>query len=134
EIPSGDDFRNRGMPYIRGQRCIALDLKSEQGRETFLALAKTADVVIDNYRAGVLKRLQVGYDDLKQVNPDIITVSITGFGEDNQYSLDPAFDPLIQARSGMMIAQGGDSEPVMVNVGVNDVTSACGAALGVVLA
>ncbi|WP_432842249.1 CoA transferase [Dactylosporangium sp. CA-092794] len=134
EVPAGDDFRLRGMPYIRGQRGAAIDLKSPEGLDAFHALVRTSDVVVDNYRAGVLKRLKIDYDHLKAVNPDIITMSITGYGEDNEFSSQAAFDPLLQARSGMMTAQGGDSEPVMSTVGINDVVTAACAALGVVLA
>jgi len=134
EIPAGDSWRERGMPYIRGQRGVAMDLRSDAGREAFHALVRSVDVVVDNYRAGVLERLKIDYERLRQVNPDIISVSITGFGEHGPYSSEPAFDPLLQARSGMMIAQGGDSEPVLMTVAVNDVTTAALAVLGTLLA
>jgi crotonobetainyl-CoA:carnitine CoA-transferase CaiB-like acyl-CoA transferase len=134
EIPAGDSWRDRGMPYIRGQRGVALDLRSEAGLETFFDLVRSADVVVDNYRAGVLERLKIDYQRLRQVKADIISVSITGFGEHGQYSSEPAFDPLLQARSGMMIAQGGDSEPVLMTAAVNDVTTAALAVLGTLLA
>ncbi|WP_236794764.1 CaiB/BaiF CoA-transferase family protein [Amycolatopsis sp. GM8] len=134
EIPAGDDFRHRGMPYIRGQRCIAIDLKSPDGHAAFLRLAETADVVVDNYRAGVLARLKIDYEHLREVNPDIISLSITGYGEGHAFSAQPAFDPLLQALSGMMTAQGGDSEPVMGIVGINDVESAALSVLGSLLA
>jgi crotonobetainyl-CoA:carnitine CoA-transferase CaiB-like acyl-CoA transferase len=134
EVPGGDDFRLRGMPYIRGQRGVALDLKHPDGLEAFSALVRSADVVVDNYRAGVLSRLRIDHDHLREINPQIITLSITGFGEGNEFSAQPAFDPLVQARSGMMTAQGGDDDPVMSTVGINDVVSAACAALGVVLA
>jgi len=134
EIPAGDSWRERGMAYIRGQRGLGVDLQSEEGREAFLALVRSADIVVDNYRAGVLQRLRIDYQDLAMVKPDIVSVSITGFGEGGPFSALPAFDPLLQARSGMMIAQGGDSEPVLMTVAVNDVTTAALAAFGSVLA
>jgi crotonobetainyl-CoA:carnitine CoA-transferase CaiB-like acyl-CoA transferase len=134
EIPAGDSWRERGMPYIRGQRGVAMDLRSESGREAFLTLVRAADVVVDNYRAGVLERLGIDYRQLAQEKPDIVAVSITGFGEGGPFSSEPAFDPLLQARSGMMIAQGGNSEPVMMTVAINDVTTAALATLGTVLA
>jgi crotonobetainyl-CoA:carnitine CoA-transferase CaiB-like acyl-CoA transferase len=134
EIPAGDSWRERGMPYIRGQRGAALDLRSDGGREAFLALVGSADVVLDNYRAGVLERLRIDYRHLTDTRPDIISVSITGFGEGGPFSSEPAFDPLLQARSGMMLAQGGDGEPVMMTVAINDVTTAALAALGTLLA
>ena len=117
EIPEGDSWRDRGMAYIRGQRGLAIDLRSEGGRATFYRLVESADVVLDNYRAGVLKRLQIDYPRLEPVNPEVVSVSITGFGEGTPFSAEPAFDPILQARSGMMTAQGGDSEPVLNTVG-----------------
>ncbi|GAA1852838.1 hypothetical protein GCM10009836_36140 [Pseudonocardia ailaonensis] len=134
EVPGGDDFRHRGMPYIRGQRCVAIDLKSSEGRETFLALAATADIIVDNYRGGVLERLGIDYAQVVQVNPQIVSVSITGFGEGSPLASQPAFDPLLQALSGMMMAQGGDDEPVMGIVGINDVQTAALAVLASLLA
>lgn len=131
EIPAGDSWRDRGMPYIRGQRGVAIDLQCEAGRATFLELVRTSDAVLDNYRAGVLERLGIDYEHLAAVKEDIVSVSITGFGPS---SPEPAFDPLLQARSGMMTAQGGASEPVFMTVAVNDVTTATLAVLGTVLA
>ena len=133
EIPAGDSWRDRGMAYIRGQRGLAIDLRSEGGRAAFYQLAKGSDVVLDNYRAGVLKRLRADYDHLEQVNPGIVSVSITGFGEDSPFAAEPAFDPILQARSGMMTTQGGDSEPVLNTVPVNDVTTGAMAVLASLL-
>lgn len=134
EIPAGDSWRDRGMPYIRGQRGVAIDLQSTSGKETFHTLVRSADVVLDNYRAGVLQRLAIDYPHLAKVKADVVSVSITGYGPEGPFSSDPAFDPLLQARSGMMSSQGGDSEPVLMTVPVNDVTSASLAALATVLA
>ncbi len=134
ETPSGDSWRERGMVYIRGQRGVAIDLRAERGLEAFHALVRSADIVLDNYRAGVLGRLKIDHDRLAKVRPDVITVSITGFGDAGPFSGEPAFDPLLQARSGMMSAQGGDSEPVLMTVAVNDVVTAASAVLGALLA
>jgi crotonobetainyl-CoA:carnitine CoA-transferase CaiB-like acyl-CoA transferase len=133
EIPAGDSWRDRGMLYIRGQRGLAIDLRSDAGRATFYRLVETADVVLDNYRAGVLKRLQIDYPRLQPVNPKVVSVSITGFGEDTPFSAEPAFDPILQARSGMMTAQGGDSEPVLNTVAINDVVTAATSVLASLL-
>ena len=133
EIPAGDSWRDRGMLYIRGQRGLAIDLRSEAGRATFYRLVETADVVLDNYRAGVLKRLRIDYPHLQPVNPKVVSVSITGFGEDTPFSAEPAFDPILQARSGMMTAQGGDSEPVLNTVAINDVVTAATSVLASLL-
>ena len=134
EIPAGDSWRDRGMLYIRGQRGLAIDLRSAAGRAAFFRLVQTADVVLDNYRAGVLKRLQIDYPRLAEVQPGIVSVSITGFGEDSPFAAEPAFDPILQARSGMMTAQGGDSEPVLNTVAVNDVVTAATSVLAALLA
>jgi crotonobetainyl-CoA:carnitine CoA-transferase CaiB-like acyl-CoA transferase len=134
EIPAGDSWRDRGMLYIRGQRGLAIDLRSDAGRGAFYRLVQTADVVLDNYRAGVLKRLEIDYARLQAVHPGIVTVSITGFGEDTPFAAEAAFDPILQARSGMMTAQGGESEPVLNTVAVNDVITAATAALAALMA
>jgi crotonobetainyl-CoA:carnitine CoA-transferase CaiB-like acyl-CoA transferase len=133
EIPAGDSWRDRGMAYIRGQRGLAIDLRSDAGRAAFYRLVQTADVVLDNYRAGVLKRLAIDYPRLREVHPGIVSVSITGFGEDSPFAGEAAFDPILQARSGMMTAQGGDSEPVLNTVAINDVTTAATAVLASLL-
>ena len=129
EVPAGDSWRERGMPYIRGQRGVAVDLSCDAGRDAFAAMVRSAEVVIDNYRAGVLARLRIDHDHLRAVRDDIISLSITAFGDDSPFAGEPAFDPLLQARSGMMTAQGGDSEPVLFTVPINDVTTAALAAL-----
>ncbi len=134
EVPEGDSWRDRGMPFIRGQRGVAIDLRSDAGRQAFYQMVAASDVVLDNYRAGVLQRLGIDYERLREVKPDIISLSITAFGEDSPFAGEPAFDPLLQARSGMMTAQGGDSEPVLLTVPVNDVTTAVLAVLGAVTA
>jgi len=128
---AGDSFRGPGFAaYNRGQRSVALDLSDERGRQVLLALVETADVVVDNYRPGVLGRLRIGYDDLCLANPEVVTVTITGFGEGGPLGNEPGFDPVLQAMSGMMAAQGGDDEPVFFTVPVNDVAAAAAAAFG----
>jgi crotonobetainyl-CoA:carnitine CoA-transferase CaiB-like acyl-CoA transferase len=133
EIPAGDSWRDRGMAYIRGQRGLAIDLRSDAGRDAFYRLVQHADIVLDNYRAGVLKRLRIDYPRLEKVQPEIVSVSITGFGEDSPFAAEPAFDPILQARSGMMTAQGGESEPVLNTVAINDVTTGATAVLAALL-
>jgi crotonobetainyl-CoA:carnitine CoA-transferase CaiB-like acyl-CoA transferase len=135
EPPSGDSFRGPGFAaYNKGQRGVAIDLRHPKGREAFLALARTADIVIDNYRPGVLARLGLGWDALREVNPGIVSASITGFGDGGPLGAEAGFDPVLQAMSGMMAAQGGDAEPVFSTVPVNDVAAAAAIALGALLA
>lgn len=134
EIPTGDSWRDRGWLYNRGQRGLAIDLRSSGGRDAFYQLVRSADVVLDNYRPGVLARLGIDYDRLRRVRADVIAWSITAFGPVGPLSGEAGFDPLLQSMSGMMSAQGGDSEPVFHTSAVNDVSSAALSVLGIGLA
>ncbi|MGD9958356.1 CoA transferase [Nocardioides sp.] len=133
EPVGGDPFRVRGFAFNRGARSLAVDLRSDRGRDLFYDLVATADVVLDNYRPGVLARLRIDYPELVKANHRIVTMSLTGFGEGGPLSARPGFDPVLQAMSGMMSAQGGDGEPVFLTTAVNDVAAACFAALGACL-
>ena len=133
----GDPFRIAGLQFVghnRGKRGLAIDLKTEDGKQAFFDLVRVSDVVLDNYRVGVRERLGIGYEALRGVNPRIISCSVTGYGPRGPLAADPGFDPLLQARSGMMAAQGGDGEPVFYTVAVNDSASAMMAAFGIVAA
>ncbi|MBL4758099.1 MAG: CoA transferase [Rhizobiales bacterium] len=94
----------------RNKRSIIIDLKSKDGLDVFLRLAKDADVVIQNFRPGVADRIGVGEDALRELNPRLIHVSISGFGFDGPYSQKPVFDPLIQAVSGLTTVQAGSDQ------------------------
>jgi crotonobetainyl-CoA:carnitine CoA-transferase CaiB-like acyl-CoA transferase len=132
---TGDSFRGPGFAaYNKGQRGIAIDLQHPSGHDVLLRLVTGADIVIDNYRPGVLGRLNLGHERLSETNPQIISVSITGFGDGGPLGDEPGFDPVLQAMSGMMSAQGGDAEPVFFTVPVNDVTAAATTALGSLIA
>jgi crotonobetainyl-CoA:carnitine CoA-transferase CaiB-like acyl-CoA transferase len=133
--PGGDEFRiahgGRGgagfSVYNRDQRSVLLDLTAEPGREVFRRLTAQADVVVDNYRAGVARRLGIDYDRLAAVNSMVTSVSISAFGEAGPLGHRPGFDPVIQAMSGIMRAQGGPREadsPVFLTVPINDVLAA----------
>lgn len=140
--PSGDEFRvahgGRGgasfEAYNRDQRSAMLDLSPGGGdRRVFDRLAGDADVVVDNYRVGVAGRLGITHDQLAAVNPEIVTVSISAFGDTGPLSRRPGFDPVIQAMSGIMRAQGGpvqSDSPAFLTVPANDVLAAALAALG----
>jgi len=129
----GDAFRETGFVYNRGQRGLAIDLRSADAREAFYDLVRTADAVVDNSRLGVLERLRVDHASLAGVKPDIVTMSVNGFGEQGSMAPMPGFDPVLQAMSGMMSAQGGDSDPVLFTIPVNDVAAATLVVLGVCL-
>lgn len=131
EPPGGDPFRVNGFTFNRGARSVALDLRDPRGHDAFLRLADRADVVIDNYRAGVLDRLRVGYDAMSARNPRIVAASVTAYGDHGPHALDPGFDPILQARSGMMTAQGGAGEPVFHTIPVDDVSAGVLAVFGI---
>jgi len=133
ETPAGDAFRETGFIYNRGQRGLAINLASPEAREAFYTLVRTADVVLDNSRLGVPKRLGIDYASLKEVKSDIITFSVTGFGEAGPLAVKPGFDPVLQAMSGMMTAQGGECDPVLLTIPVNDIAAATVAVLGICL-
>jgi crotonobetainyl-CoA:carnitine CoA-transferase CaiB-like acyl-CoA transferase len=138
EGPEGDGWRTSGLAFLganRGKRGLCLDLKRPEGRELFLRLVERADVVVDNYRAGVLERLGLEWDSLRRRNPRLIHCSVTGYGPTGPYAPLPGFDPLMQARSGLMRAQGEPGgEPVYLQIPVCDFSTALMAAFGVVTA
>ena len=137
EPPEGDPFRTYGLGFVgynRGKRGLAIDLKNPAGLAAFMDLVRVSDVVLDNYRNGVRERLGIDYATLRKVNPRIISCSVTGYGRTGPLAPDPGFDPLVQARSGLMNLQGGGEEPVFYQIPVNDTASAMMAAFGVVAA
>jgi len=133
EPASGDSFRNLGFTYNLGVRALSIDLQDPQALAAFYRLVKRSDAMVDNFRPGVLGRLKLAYDDLAAVNPDIITLSITSYGERGPLAKLPGFDPVLQAESGMMLAQGGDDEPVFNTIAINDISAAVLSALGIVV-
>ncbi|OYU70307.1 MAG: hypothetical protein CFE28_10090 [Alphaproteobacteria bacterium PA2] len=137
EPAEGDPFRSDGGVFLacsRGKRALGIDLKQDAARALFLDLARGADVVIDNYRLGVRDRLGIGYEALKAVNPRIISGSINAYGATGSRAERPGFDPLLQAEGGMMAAQGGDDEPILHTIAVNDTATAAVVAFGVIAA
>lgn len=123
EPPTGDQtrsamgFRLKGDDSLgflnmnRNKRSIALDLKSDGDREIFLALARTADVIVENYRPGVVGKLGIDYDTVAKINPGIIYASISGFGQTGPWSTRPGFDLMAQAASGIMSITGHPDGP-----------------------
>lgn len=94
----------------RNKRSLAVDLKSRDGKSVLLELVKTADVFLQNYRPGVAKRLGVDYDALSKINPKLIYVSMSGYGEDGPYVDYPGQDLILQGMSGAMLSAGRDGE------------------------
>ncbi|MBO1040087.1 CaiB/BaiF CoA transferase family protein [Brucella pituitosa] len=95
----------------RNKRSLAVDLKSPDGKQVLLDLVKTADVFLQNYRPGVAKRLGVDYESLSRINPKLIYVSISGYGEDGPYVHRPGQDLVLQGMSGAMLSAGREGEP-----------------------
>jgi formyl-CoA transferase len=127
----GPDFQN----LHRNKRSMTLNLKSPKGKAIFMALVKTADVVVENYRPDVKARLGIDYASLAKVNPRIILASISGFGQDGPYRDRPGFDQIAQGLSGIMSVTGRPDEgPMRVGCAVADVGAGLLAALGVMTA
>ena len=121
---SGDDTRGWGPPYLKDQegkdtseaayylsanrnkRSLALDFTTDAGREVILALAAKADIVVENYKVGGLKKYGLDYASLKQINPGLIYCSITGFGQTGPYATRPGYDYIIQGMGGLMSITG----------------------------
>jgi len=120
----------------RNKRSITIDLKRPEGRETLLKLSATADVLVQNFRPGVVERLGIDEAAVRAVAPSIVYVSISGFGENGPYALKPTFDPIIQAVSGLASIQGGSdrNRPRLVRTIVPDKTTALTAAQAVTAA
>jgi crotonobetainyl-CoA:carnitine CoA-transferase CaiB-like acyl-CoA transferase len=120
----------------RGKRSIALDVHQPAGRELFLQLAATADVVVQNFRPGVVERLGIGPDDVRAVNGDVIYTSLSGFGATGPYAHKGAYDTVIQAYGGLAAAQADpvSGEPRFLNSAVADKVTALYAAQAITAA
>jgi len=130
----GEDSR-AFLSLNRNKRSVTLDLKSEEGRRTFLELAETADVVLENFRPGVAKRLGVGYEDVKAVNPRIIYASISGFGQTGPYASYPGYDLIAQAMTGVMSVMGEPgAAPVKSAIPIADLGAGMFCAIGILSA
>ncbi len=138
EPPDGDPWRIMGGGFVavnRGKRSVVVDLKDDKARKIAHDLAARADILVENARWGVWHRLGMDYETLVKINPDIIYVSVLGYGPTGPLSHLPGYDPLLQARSGQMVTQGGlGKPPVFHALPVNDMAGpmlgAFGAALG----
>ena len=131
-------FKNFGAYFLtlnRNKKSVSLDLKSEEGLHIFYDLVKSADVVLNNFSAGVVKKLKIDFNSLKYVNPRIITCSITGFGETGPHSSRPAYDQIVQAYSGGMSVTGPDAEtPTRAGIPIGDLGSGLYSVIGILSA
>lgn len=147
---AGDDTRGWGPPFVgdaddrqstyflaanRNKESIALDLKDESDRELLLRLVDRADVLVENFRTGVLERLGLGIESLQARNPRLVVLSITGFGHDGPEGGRPGYDQIAQGEGGLMSLTGpGPEDPQRVGVPIADLLSGMYGAYGVVAA
>jgi CoA:oxalate CoA-transferase len=133
ETPQGDDAR-QFAPFIdghsgyfaslnRGKESIVLNLKSDSDRDTFLALIRRGDVLVENFRPGTLDRLGLAYDRLREINPRLIYAAVSGFGHTGPWSSKPAYDLVMQALGGLMSVTGfPDGPPTKSGTSIGDIT------------
>jgi len=127
----GSDFQN----LHRNKRAITLNLKTDEGREVLMRLAEQADVVVENMRPGVTKRLGVDFESVKARNPRIVYGSISGFGQYGPYTARPSIDQIAQGMSGIMSVTGIPGQgPVRVGVAVTDIMAGAFLAQGILIA
>ena len=142
----GDDTRQWGPPFQgadaayflsvnRNKKSLAVDLKSPEGLAAVRRLARTADVVVENFRPGTAERLGLGYEELAASNPGLVYASISGYGQTGPDARRPGYDAIAQARSGIMSVTGEhDGPPVRVGVSSSDLIAGTWAVIGILAA
>ena len=138
----GDDSRTN-MPIVGGEsayfmnlnrnkQSVTINFKSEKGKEILLDLVKKSDVVVENFRPGVMEKLGLGYEDLKKVNPGIIYGCVSGFGHTGPYSQRAGYDIIGQAMSGLMSTTGWPGgEPTRTGTAIGDVMGGISCCVGI---
>ena len=146
ENPEGGDPSRRNFPFIegissyflsvnRGKKSITVNLQHPQGKEVILGLAKKSDVMVENFRPGVLDRLGLGYAAVKEVNPKIIYAACSGFGQKGPYAHRPAYDVIVQGMGGTLSITGeAGGPPVRVGFSIGDLGGGIFTAMGVLSA
>jgi formyl-CoA transferase len=118
-----------------GKRSVTLDFKAEEGKALFLRLLATADVVVENFRPGVMQRLGLGYETLRHVQPSLVYCAISGFGQDGPWVHRPAYDQIVQGVSGAMAITGSaDTAPLRTGFPVADTVGGLTAAFAIAAA
>ena len=149
----GDDTRRWGPPYLQGvdgedttesafylsanrnKRSVTIDISRLEGQNLILRLLERADVLIENFRVGTLKRYALGYDDLKGRFPKLVYCSITGFGQTGPYAARPGYDMLAQGMGGIMSLTGEpEGQPMKLGIGIADIMTGMHAATAVLAA
>lgn len=116
----------------RSKKAMSIDLTRPGGREILHSLVATADVVVDNFRPGIMKKLEADYETLARINPRIVCCSISGFGQDGPYASRPAYDMIVQALSGGMSITGEPGgRPVRAGIPIGDICAGLHAVIGI---
>lgn len=146
EMPvTGDDSRHFGpyqneesayfMSLNRNKKSITLNLKSDEGKALLKSFVTKVDVIVENFRPGTMEKLGLGYDVLKEINPQLIYAASSGFGHTGPYSKRPAYDGVVQAMGGIMSITGEkDGEPTRVGPSIGDISAGLFTAIGVLAA
>lgn len=146
ESPDGGDPSRKSLPFIegvssyflsvnRGKKSVAVNLRHPQGKEIVLALANQSDVLVENFRPGVMDRLGLGYGALRETNPRIIYAACSGFGQKGPYAHRPAYDVVVQGMGGALSITGeAGGPPVRVGFSIGDIGGGIFTALGVLAA
>jgi CoA:oxalate CoA-transferase len=146
ESPDGGDPSRKSLPFIegvssyflsvnRGKKSVAVNLRHPQGKEIVLALANQSDVLVENFRPGVMDRLGLGYGALRETNPRIIYAACSGFGQKGPYAHRPAYDVVVQGMGGTLSITGeAGGPPVRVGFSIGDIGGGIFTALGVLAA
>ena len=131
-------FKNFGAYFLtlnRNKKSVSIDLKNKKGLEVFYDLVRSADVVLNNFSAGVVNKLKIDFENLSSINPKINTCSITGFGETGPHSTRPAYDQIVQAYSGGMSITGKDAKsPTRAGIPIGDLGSGLYSVIGILSA
>lgn len=132
-LPKKGDESTYFMNFNRSKRGMTLNMK--KGKEVFLKMVEEADVILENYRPGVMEKFGLGYDVLKEVNPGIIYAAVSGFGQYGPYKNKPGYDPLAQAMSGVMSVTGHpEHPPVRAGASFVDIMAGQNAVIGILAA
>jgi CoA:oxalate CoA-transferase len=146
ERPNGGDFVRGNGPFVddvsvyfesinRGKRSISLNLSNEAGKETLLALADKADVLIENFLPGTMKKLGLDYTVLHERNPQLVYAAVSGFGQTGPYAPLPSFDIIVQGMGGIMTTTGtGDGQPMRPGASLGDIDAGLFATIGILAA
>jgi CoA:oxalate CoA-transferase len=146
ENPDGGDNTRQSFPFVegissyflsvnRGKKSVTVNLRHPEGKQIILALAKRSDVLVENFRPGVMDRLGLGYEALREANPKLIYAACSGFGQKSPYAHRPAYDVVVQAMGGTLSITGETGgPPVRVGFSIGDIGGGIFTALGILAA